>query len=114
MKMKRYVALAVLAMSCMALCAGQWPGGFGDAHMARVRHWEGVDNVRDLGDIVTDYAMTSLSTSGIRRPDACTRQFRTFDKYHGATLNERVEAYVLDCGFTRDDIAKFRGIMLER
>ena len=66
------------------------------------------------GDIVTDYAMTSLSTSGIRRPDACTRQFRTFDKYHGATLNERVEAYVLDCGFTRDDIAKFRGIMLER
>ena len=62
---------------------------------------------------VTDYAMTSLSTSGVRRPESCTRQLRAFKKYHGATLNERVEAYVLDCGFTRDDIAKFRSIMLD-
>ena len=306
MKMKRYVALAVLAMSCMAVCAGQWPGGFGDAHMARVRHWEGVDNVRDLGglvtrdgrtvrrgmvfrsqalncnavcdwltaerlerkirnnellvefgrgnggdilrrigtndlkracaeiaaeladgtnrwkradergtpesrrrilaetglrteidlrsgaetwgmagsplgpsvawynipgvqiaglttsggkksfskcfrlfldernypidfhciagadrtgalaavleallgvsedDIVIDYTLTSLSSSGVRRPESCTRQLRAFNKYPGATLNERVEAYAIDCGFTRDDIAKFRSIMLER
>ena len=306
MKMKRYVALAVLAMSCMAVCAGQWPGGFGDAHMARVRHWEGVDNVRDLGglvtrdgrtvrrgmvfrsqalncnavcdwltaerlerkirnnellvefgrgnggdilrrigtndlkracaeiaaeladgtnrwkradergtpesrrrllretglrteidlrsaaecwgmtgsplgdgvkwinipgtqipglttgggrlffkrafavfldrenypidfhciagadrtgalaavleallgvsedDIVTDYAMTSLSTSGVRNAATCRKMLRTFDRYPGASLGERVEAYALDCGFSKEDIAKFRGIMLER
>jgi len=177
MKMKRYVALAVLAMSCMAVCAGQWPGGFGDAHMARVRHWEGsplgpsvawynipgvqiaglttdggkksfskcfrlfldernypidfhciagADRTGALaaaleallgvseGDIVIDYTLTSLSSSGLRRPESCTRQLRVFNKYPGATLNERVEAYVLDCGFTAADIDKFRSIMLER
>ena len=65
-------------------------------------------------DIVIDYTLTSLSSSGLRRPESCTRQLRVFNKYPGATLNERVEAYVLDCGFTPEDIAKFRGIMLEK
>ena len=37
-----------------------------------------------------------------------------FDKYEGATLNDRIEAYVLSCGFTKDDISKFRSIMLEK
>ena len=36
-----------------------------------------------------------------------------FDKWPGETVNERVEAYVLSLGFTPDDIAKFRGLMLE-
>ncbi len=36
-----------------------------------------------------------------------------FDKWPGETVNERVEAYVLSLGFTPDDIAKFRGMMLE-
>ena len=51
--MKRYIAFAALAMSCTAVHAGQWSGEFSDAHMARIRHWEGVDNVRDLGGLVT-------------------------------------------------------------
>ena len=37
-----------------------------------------------------------------------------FAKYEGATLNDRIEAYVLSCGFTKEDIEKFRGIMLEK
>ena len=37
---------------------------------------------------------------------------KAFDAYPGATLNERVEAYAHDCGFTPEDIAKFRSIML--
>ncbi|MBQ6914520.1 MAG: tyrosine-protein phosphatase, partial [Kiritimatiellae bacterium] len=36
-----------------------------------------------------------------------------FDKWPGKTVNERVEAYVLSLGFTKDDIAKLRGLMLE-
>ena len=33
--------------------------------------------------------------------------------FEGATLNEKIEKYVLSCGFTADDIAKFRKLMLE-
>ena len=36
-----------------------------------------------------------------------------FDAYPGKTINERVEAFVVSCGFTADDIARFRSIMLE-
>ena len=36
-----------------------------------------------------------------------------FDRWPGDTINERVEAYVLDLGFTPGDIAKFRETMLE-
>ena len=36
-----------------------------------------------------------------------------FAAYDGATLNERIEKYVLSNGFTADDIAKFRSMMLE-
>jgi len=38
---------------------------------------------------------------------------RGFDRWPGETINERVEAYVLDLGFTSGDIAAFREIMLE-
>ena len=38
---------------------------------------------------------------------------RGFDRWPGETINERVEAYVLDLGFTPGDIAAFREIMLE-
>ncbi|MBR4170576.1 MAG: tyrosine-protein phosphatase [Kiritimatiellae bacterium] len=38
---------------------------------------------------------------------------KVFAKYKGATLNERIEAYVLSCGFSKDDIETFRSIMLE-
>ena len=38
-----------------------------------------------------------------------------FAKYGGkdASWNERIELYLLDCGITREEIAKFRSIMLE-
>ena len=36
-----------------------------------------------------------------------------FAAYDGATLNERIEKYVLSNGFTADDIEKFRTMMLE-
>ena len=38
---------------------------------------------------------------------------RGFDRWPGDTIRERVEAYVLDLGFTRDDIAALRNILLE-
>ena len=34
-------------------------------------------------------------------------------RYPAPTVRERLEKYVLDLGFTEDDIAKFRKIMLE-
>ena len=37
-----------------------------------------------------------------------------FRKLPGKDLNEQIESYVLSCGFTRDDIEKFRAIMLEK
>ena len=39
-----------------------------------------------------------------------------FGKYggEGATWNERIELYLIDCGITRDEIEKFRSIMLKR
>ena len=38
---------------------------------------------------------------------------RGVDRWPGDTLHERVEAYVLDLGFTPEDIAKLRDILLE-
>ena len=37
-----------------------------------------------------------------------------FRKLPGKDLYEQIENYVLSCGFTRDDIEKFRSIMLEK
>ena len=38
---------------------------------------------------------------------------KVFDKYPGDTINKRIEAYVLSLGFTENDIATLRDIMLE-
>ena len=37
-----------------------------------------------------------------------------FRKHPGNTLREKIEHYILECGFTPEDIAKFRTIMLEK
>ena len=37
-----------------------------------------------------------------------------FKKWPGETINDKIEAYVLDLGFTKDDIAHLRDIMLEK
>ncbi len=42
--------------------------------------------------------------------DSLMKGLSTFE---GATLNEKIEKYVLSCGFTQEDIAKFRSMMLE-
>ena len=36
-----------------------------------------------------------------------------FNNWPGETINEKIEAYVLSLGFTKDDIAKLRSIMLD-
>ncbi|MBR6323443.1 MAG: hypothetical protein IKR62_00565, partial [Victivallales bacterium] len=38
---------------------------------------------------------------------------KVFDALPGANMTEKVENYVLGLGFTKDDIAKLRSIMLE-
>ena len=35
------------------------------------------------------------------------------NRFEGATLNEKIEKFVLSCGFTMDDIERFRRLMLE-
>jgi len=39
--------------------------------------------------------------------------YKTLGRYPGKTINDRIEAYVLARGFTKEDIAKFRKLMLE-
>ena len=63
-------------------------------------------------DMVGDYVLTSLSNSGRRTAGSFRKMAKAFDSFPGKTLNERVEAYVLDCGFTAKDIAKLRNILL--
>jgi hypothetical protein len=36
-----------------------------------------------------------------------------FNSYEGNTLNEKIEKYVISCGFTQEDIERFRKMMLE-
>ena len=36
-----------------------------------------------------------------------------FDAYEGATLNERIEKFVISCGFAPEDVSRFRSLMLE-
>jgi len=36
-----------------------------------------------------------------------------FAKYPGATLKERIEAYLVDCGVTKEEIAQLRSVLVE-
>ena len=36
-----------------------------------------------------------------------------FAKYPGTTLKERIEAYLVDCGVTLEEIAKLRSVLVE-
>ena len=65
--------------------------------------------------IRTDYTLTSYSTSGIRSARAFDSGItRAFGSRPGKNLNEKMEAYALECGFTTADITRFREIMLEK
>jgi protein-tyrosine phosphatase len=64
--------------------------------------------------IKVDYTLTSFSTSGIRTAKAFDRMMKkAFGSRPGASFNEKIEAFALECGFTAADLAKFRSIMLK-
>ena len=65
-------------------------------------------------EIKADYTLTSFSTSGIRTAKAFDHMAKkAFKSKPGTSFNERIEAFARECGFTADDIAKFRRIMLD-
>ena len=60
-----------------------------------------------------DYTLTSRSNSGRRTAKAFWKMAKAFDRYPGAGLHEKVCAYAQACGFTDDELAAFRRIMLQ-
>ena len=64
-------------------------------------------------EIVEDYIMTSLSSSGVRGADSFRTEMKAFAAYPGATLQERVAGYVRDCGFSDADLIHFRELLLK-
>lgn len=72
---------------------------------------EGLLGVREE-EMVEDYMMTSLSSSGARSADSFRTEMKAFAAYPGATLQERVAGYVRDCGFTDADLMRFRALLL--
>ena len=65
-------------------------------------------------EIKADYTLTSFSTSGIRTAKAFDHMAKkAFKSKPGTSFNEKIEAFALECGFTADDIAKFRRNMLD-
>ena len=50
---------------------------------------------------------------GFNHANLFNHLIKVFSEYPGDTINERIEAYVLSLGFTRDDIETLREIMLE-
>ena len=66
-------------------------------------------------DLWKDYQVTAMwgTVGDMRHFRLFTNLMRAFDKFPGATLRERVEAYVKSIGFTDADIASFRARMLE-
>lgn len=63
-------------------------------------------------EMYEDYALTSLTSSGNRPKDRIVKNAKAFDAYSGRTIHERVRAYVLECGFTPEDVMHFRKIVL--
>lgn len=72
---------------------------------------EAVLGVREE-EMIEDYALTSLTSSGNRPKDRIVKNAKAFDAYSGRTIHERVRAYVLECGFTPEDVMHFRKIVL--
>ena len=70
----------------------------------------------DEEELYRDWEVTGITNGSdqFNHKRLFDKLIQVFDKYEGATLNDRIEAYVLSCGFTKDDIAKFRKIMLEK
>ena len=73
---------------------------------------EGILGVREK-EMEEDYTLTSRSSSGPRTAKAFWKMAKAFDRYPGETLHAKVCAFARECGFTDEDFAAFRRIMLE-
>jgi protein-tyrosine phosphatase len=60
-----------------------------------------------------DWRYTWTSTSREPPENLWKELMSVFNAYEGATLNDRIEKFVLSCGFTASDIDRLRSLMLE-
>ena len=69
----------------------------------------------DEDDLYRDWEVTGFEKSKIdfRHETRFDKLVKGFNAYPGATIHERVVAFVKSCGFTDADIARFRELMLE-
>ena len=69
----------------------------------------------DEEDLYRDWETTGFwnGSAGFCHKNLFNHLVAGFDKWPGKTVNERVEAYVLSLGFTKNDIEKLRSILLE-
>lgn len=66
-------------------------------------------------ELYLDWEVTGYKnfSTGFRHETHFDKLIEVIDKYEGATINERIENFVLSIGFTKEDIQHFRDIMLE-
>ena len=66
-------------------------------------------------DLVLDWELTAFHNPNHKfaHADRYDKLVAGFGKYPGANARERAEGYVKSLGFTDEDIAKFRKIMLK-
>jgi protein-tyrosine phosphatase len=69
----------------------------------------------DDDEIWKDYQITAWhgGVNDAKHLGWFTAFMKSFDKFEGATLSERIQKYVLWLGFTQQDIETIRNIMLE-
>jgi len=69
----------------------------------------------DEDELYKDWEVTGFQKSNLdfRHATRFDKLVKGFDAYPGATVRERVEAFVKSCGFTDADIARLRELMLE-
>ncbi len=69
----------------------------------------------DEDELYSDWEVTGFSISilDFRHETRLDKLVKGFDAYPGATIHERVVAFVKSCGFTDADVARFRELMLE-
>ena len=67
-------------------------------------------------DLLKDWESTVFwnPRTGFSHEKRMDRLMAVFDAYPGATVNDRIAAYVKSVGFTDADIARFRELMLEK
>ena len=69
----------------------------------------------DEDELYKDWEVTGFQKSKLdfRHETRFDKLVKGFDAYPGATIHERVVAFVKSCGFTDADIARFRELVLE-